>query len=221
MRGTALPTRSGSSQVELRLTPLSSCSSDEDSPDIVEPQTFVHLPSFASAPVRTLPLPYALLTPTPIKLSPTTFMTPNLPLIPAPALLPIISIPILSQPIRMPLCNSTTAPKFDGTTRDIVRYFEDKQIKAAFRHVNRDDAESWQTLDEADDDDFDTFFDAVKVLYPGCKSDKQYMRADLDLLAAEQATKPMQSQDDVAEYNRTFRNATKFLISKKRLAENE
>ncbi|OJA19498.1 hypothetical protein AZE42_14142, partial [Rhizopogon vesiculosus] len=99
---------------------------------------------------------------------------------------------------------------FDGTPRDLVRYFEDvselldtaniadegKRIKAALRYIHCDDAETWETLDKvtAPSPDYEKFVKAVKALYPGCENDKQYMRADLEFLVTEQATKSMQSQ---------------------------
>ncbi|OJA19850.1 hypothetical protein AZE42_13981, partial [Rhizopogon vesiculosus] len=61
---------------------------------------------------------------------------------------------------QMPLCNTPTTPKFDGTPRDLVHYFEDvselldtanitdegKRIKAALHYIHRDDAETWETV---------------------------------------------------------------------------
>ncbi|OJA08726.1 hypothetical protein AZE42_13525 [Rhizopogon vesiculosus] len=138
---------------------------------------------------------------------------------------------------QMPLHNTPTTPKFDGTPRDFVRYFEDvsellnatnitdkgKRIKAALRYIHRDDAETWETLDEATapSPNYENFVKAVKTLYPGCENDKRYMRADLEFLVTEQATKSMQSQDNVGEYLRIFQKISTFLISKKRLAETE
>ncbi|OJA09874.1 hypothetical protein AZE42_12333, partial [Rhizopogon vesiculosus] len=79
---------------------------------------------------------------------------------------------------QMLLCNTPTAPKFDSTPRDLVRYFEDvsellnaanitdegKRIKAALRYIHRDDAEMWETLDEATvpSPNYENFVKAVK-----------------------------------------------------------
>ncbi|OJA12002.1 hypothetical protein AZE42_12346 [Rhizopogon vesiculosus] len=133
------------------------------------------------------------------------------------------------------LHNTPTTPKFDGTPRDLICYFEDvselldttnitdkgKWIKATLRYIHCDDAETWETLDEATapSPDYEKFIKAVKTLYPGCENDKRYMRADLESLVTEQATKSMQSQDDVGEYLWIFQKISMFLISKKRLTE--
>ncbi|KAG1719382.1 uncharacterized protein EDB91DRAFT_1257711 [Suillus paluster] len=134
----------------------------------------------------------------------------------------------------MPLRGTPSAPKFDGSARDLIRYFEDvsqlanaanltpaQAIKACLRYIHRDDAGTWETLEETGKADFDKFVDAVKTLYPGCESDKQYMRADLEFLVNAQTAKPMQLQDDVGAYLRQFCRVSTFLIKKKCLAENE
>lgn len=76
-------------------------------------------------------------------------------------------------------------------------------------------------LDEADGKDWKKFYDALKLLYPGCEGDRRYTRNDLDNLCAEQARIPIRTRDEFGTYYRNFLKISKFLITKKKLAELE
>ncbi|OAX32882.1 hypothetical protein K503DRAFT_804843 [Rhizopogon vinicolor AM-OR11-026] len=97
------------------------------------------------------------------------------------------------------------------------------RIKATLCYVHCDDTETWEMLEEVASatPDSSKFIAAVKTLYPGCETDKRYMRADLESLVAEQASTPMQSQDDVGKYLHGFRKVSTYLLSKKHLAKTE
>ena len=135
---------------------------------------------------------------------------------------------------HMPLRGTPNAPKFDGSARELLRYFDDikqltdaaglhgqDRIDAALRYVPRDDSETWEMLPETIAGDFDVFVDAIKPLYPGCERDAQYARSDLDFVVADQARKTMRSQTDLGLYYRNFLRVSLFLIKKKRLAESD
>src|ERR1700710_1104676 len=140
-----------------------------------------------------------------------------------------------SAPVfHMPLRGTPNAPKFDGSARELLRYFDDiKQLTdaaglhgqdrsdAALRYVPRDNSETWEMLPETIAGDFDVFVDAIKPLYPGCERDAQYARSDLDFVVADQARKTMRSQTDLGLYYRNFLRVSLFLIKKKRLAESD
>jgi hypothetical protein len=115
----------------------------------------------------------------------------------------------MANPIQMPLQGTQNAPKFDGkSSAQLPRYLEDieflgtsanlseeEQIRAAIRYADLDEAEVWQTLPEttAVPVNWVNFMATVKDLYPGCKGDDQYCRADLQYLVQEYRTKLMQS----------------------------
>ena len=80
--------------------------------------------------------------------------------------------------VRMPISGTTDAPTFDGSSADLLRYFQEfdfhanaaglcgqPRIEAALRYISCDDAETWETLPESTEDDYRAFVTAVKTLY--------------------------------------------------------
>jgi len=78
----------------------------------------------------------------------------------------------------MPISGTTDAPTFDGSSADLLRYFQEfdfhanaaglcgqLRIEAALRYISCDDAETWETLPESTEDDYRAFVTAVKTLY--------------------------------------------------------
>jgi hypothetical protein len=193
-------TPTSSPPISLRLTPLTpsseSNSSTESSDNLVETPAFIHLPHF-------------------IPLLPPIHSLHNPPTIRSKTLLPAQMS--TAPTFHMPLCGMPNMPKFDGSPRELLHYFEDvkrltdaaglhgqSRIDATLRYVPRDDAETWEMLKVTKGGDYDAFINAVKPLYPGCERDAQYARSNLDFIIADQAGKIMHSQTDLRQYYRSF-----------------
>jgi hypothetical protein len=134
----------------------------------------------------------------------------------------------------MPIRDTTNAPKFDGTIKDLKRYLGvfkqhadaagltgQDRIQGVLSYLDPDDAETWETVTEVTGSDYDAFITAVKLFYPGCDDKPEYSRADLEYVVAEYAAKPMHSIEEVAKYDRAFRRISTNLLTNKRIAEIE
>jgi len=117
----------------------------------------------------------------------------------------------------MPLRGTPNAPKFDGSTDQLLRYFEDieqladavnlsgdDRIKAAIHYIPQGDTHLWQGYVKDAKSDFDKFKMLIMAIYPGCDSTSAYMRSDLDFVVSEQKGKAMMSQADLGVYYRDF-----------------
>ncbi|KAG2090924.1 uncharacterized protein F5147DRAFT_780191 [Suillus discolor] len=165
--------------------------------------------------------------------------------------LPAITVPLPSTPLptvnrqpalttkmssvfRMPLRGAESAPKFDGTPACLVPYFEEVEIlagymsldptntiKAALRYTSTSETEIWALLPLASGADWDKFVKEVKAMYPGCKSDRCFLRTDLENLCRENARIPMRSQEELGQYYQEFFKISQHLITNKRLADLE
>jgi len=134
----------------------------------------------------------------------------------------------------MPLRGTPNAPKFDGSTDQLLRYFEDieqlvdtanlsadDRIKAAIHYIPQGDTLLWQGYVKDAQSDFNKFKNLIMAIYPGCNSASAYTWSDLDFVILEQAGKAMTSQTDLGVYYRDFLRISNVLLEKKRLAEND
>ncbi|KAG2101829.1 uncharacterized protein F5147DRAFT_561148, partial [Suillus discolor] len=134
----------------------------------------------------------------------------------------------------MPLCGTDTAPKFDGTATRLLTYLEDadllgdhasldaeSRIKATIRYAPVEESETWEMLDKAKGKDWKKFYNALKLLYPGCEGDRHYTQNNLENLCKEQSRIPIRTHDEFGTYYRSFLKLSKFLMMNKRLAELE
>ena len=134
----------------------------------------------------------------------------------------------------MPLRGTPNAPKFDGSTDQLLRYFEDieqladaanlsgdDRIKAAIRYIPQGDTLLWQGYVKDAKSDFNIFKTSIMSIYPGCDSASAYTRSDLDFVVSEQKGKAMTSQADLGVYYRNFLRVSNVLLEKKRLAESD
>ncbi|KAF9234570.1 hypothetical protein BU15DRAFT_78869 [Melanogaster broomeanus] len=134
--------------------------------------------------------------------------------------------------LQMPFQGRQDAPKFDGkVSAELPRFLEDinllgttaglpndAKIRAAIHYADLEEAEVWEYLPSASGNDWDAFVTEVKKLYPGCEGSNHFLRADLEYLVSKYRQKPMQTRDDLGEYQRKFTQISAFLISKGRLA---
>ncbi|KAG2066246.1 hypothetical protein BDR04DRAFT_962968, partial [Suillus decipiens] len=126
------------------------------------------------------------------------------------------------------------APKFDSTPACLIPFIEDvdaisdhvmltnkQQIKAALRYAPIEEAETWEMLEEATLPDWKKFVAAVKLLYPGCESDRHFTHTNLKNLCTEQVHVLMTLQEELGQYYCKFFKISRHLIMKKKLAELE
>ncbi|KAG2046051.1 hypothetical protein BDR06DRAFT_841322, partial [Suillus hirtellus] len=82
-----------------------------------------------------------------------------------------------------------------------------------------DESETWEMLDEANRKDWKKFYDALKLLYPGCDGNRHYTRNDLENLCSEQLHIPICTCNNFGLYYQSFLKISKFLITQKKLTE--
>lgn len=135
-----------------------------------------------------------------------------------------------SSIFRMPLCGTDTAPKFDGTTTRLLAYLEDVALLSnhaglmdevcikAICYAPIEESETWEMLNKADSNDWKKFYNALKLLYPGCEGDCHYTWNDLENLCMEQSHIPICTLDKFRMYYWSFLKISKFLMTKKKLA---
>ncbi|KAG2101609.1 uncharacterized protein F5147DRAFT_776611 [Suillus discolor] len=155
----------------------------------------------------------------------------------APISLPlpqIAPVQMSTSTYRMPLHGTNATPKFDGTTTRLLAFLEDvsllgnhaslgneAHIKAAICYAPIEESKTWEMLDEAAGTSWKKFYDALKLLYPGCEGDHHYTQNDLENLCAKQLHITIHMHDEFGVYYQSFLKLSKFLIMKKKLAELE
>lgn len=129
----------------------------------------------------------------------------------------------------MPLRGHPTAPKFDGTPRALPRFLEtvnrlgnnagittEEIIKYTIRYAEIGDAELWEELTEAKGADWAAYEKAVLALYPGASDARRYAVADLERLAATQASMGVRDRMELGAYHREFLRIATYLLKNKK-----
>jgi hypothetical protein len=138
----------------------------------------------------------------------------------------------------MPGRGQSTAPKFEGNNpRELCRYFEELDYlftvssitddgdkkKFAVRYVDIDTEDSWRLLPEYTNaaTDYATFRTVIYKLYPGADEECKWTISDLDFLPGVRTRVGIRNKEDLGYYHRKFLAITGFLVSKRRMSDNE
>jgi len=143
----------------------------------------------------------------------------------------------MAQLIKIPLCETSNAPKFDRKTSfELPWYLEDiedlgnaagldpaHKIKEALHYAVLDEVELWQTLVEAVANlaDWNAFVAVVNKLYSRCEDTNIYCHANIQHLVQDYRAKQMKSWDDLGVYTQAFQKISALLIANWKLAEVE
>lgn len=134
----------------------------------------------------------------------------------------------------MPVKTHPTAPRWDGKASRLSDFLEDVKaladtnrlpdadaIKAALRYAPSEDSEAWQYTDGSLASSWAAFVSDVLALYPGATDRQRYTFRALETLVSEQATVPMQTPSDLAQFYRRFLVASGFLVKTGRIGTSE
>jgi hypothetical protein len=137
-------------------------------------------------------------------------------------------------PFRMPIRGTDSAPKYDGSTENLIAFIDDfedladqaglqgtDRIRGIIRYVPTSERELWSETPEAKGTDYGAFIKEVKRMYPGCEGDRRYAVADLQTIARNQASKSMYSVKELGDYQRAFLKVARALIDKDRIGKAE
>ncbi|KAG1761645.1 hypothetical protein EDD22DRAFT_953827 [Suillus occidentalis] len=135
---------------------------------------------------------------------------------------------------RMPIRGTDGAPKYDGSTENLLAFIDDYEdladqaglggadrIRGIIRYVPTSERELWSETPEAKGGDYAAFIKEVKRMYPGCEGDRRYAVADLQTIARNQASKSMYSVKELGDYQRAFLKVARALIDKDRIGKAE
>ncbi|KAG2738154.1 hypothetical protein P692DRAFT_201731714 [Suillus brevipes Sb2] len=134
----------------------------------------------------------------------------------------------------MPIRGTDSAPKYDGSTENLIAFIDDfedladqaglqgtDRIRGIIRYVPTSERELWSETPEAKGTDYGAFIKEVKRMYPGCEGDRRYAVADLQTIARNQASKSMYSVKELGDYQRAFLKVARALIDKDRIVKQE
>ena len=138
---------------------------------------------------------------------------------------------------RMPQRGERMAPKFNGESDELPRFFEDMEsvseglglsdkemMSWACRYVKRlSDEEVWKTTRAyvSARGTWEEFKKELFRLYPGSERDRRYTRADLQKVVDEWGSIGIKTKEDLATFNREFQGVAHFLTEKGRIARCE
>jgi hypothetical protein len=95
---------------------------------------------------------------------------------------------------RMLIRSTDSAPKYDGSTENLLAFIDDYEdladqaglggtdrIREIIRYVPTSERELWSKMPEAKGTDYGAFIKEIKRMYPGCKGDRRYAKVTADM----------------------------------------
>ncbi|KAF8132727.1 hypothetical protein K438DRAFT_1787789 [Mycena galopus ATCC 62051] len=140
--------------------------------------------------------------------------------------------------VPMPARGDRNAPQFDSRKpHELRRYFSDLEFlfnrssvnndtekkKHATRFLSVEDQEVWEALPSFSDatKTYADFKAAVLKIHAGNDEERRFGTGDLDVLIAEYVRVGILTLEDLTSFNRKFLRITTYLVSKKRLSEED
>lgn len=136
---------------------------------------------------------------------------------------------------KLPQRHSDKAPRFDPNhPTTLLEYFEDYEIiadaaqltpdlkiKHSRRYLDRSDADLWESLTAAGQQDWDIYKTAVIAQYPGAADDERWTMNDLDRLCDHQQGYEIKTLAEFGNFDRQFSVISKWLLTKTQCGEPE